>query len=767
MDALKLKWDEVRQRLQPVLKDHPEFVPGFVLYGRALAELGDFQQIHAWQQQAPEGVQQWANYWVVAGSWAEHQGKNEQAARAFWQACRVDVGGNPELLSALARNLTIIGRQQDAERVSESIPKYVSIRDAVETHLERSEKSQSAALNVAECMAAVGRFWEAEAWARLAVSLPRDRVADIAQRYRSIRSKLTVETPWQLASARIDRQIDLSELPPVAWAADEQTTKATARQFRGQIRLEDQAGKRGWNHTCELAAETKTDGHWIYHSVGGGVGVIDFDLDGWPDLAAAMLDGKPLQADSSPNRLFRNLAGQFSECTLPARYTDRGFAQGITVGDFNDDGFPDIFDCNIGRNRLFQNNGDGTFGEVSISAGLDGEVWTTSAVIADIDDDGNADIYEVAYCGGSKPYELECRNKKGLGSCPPLKFEAEKDTVWRGVGDGTFVNVTGDWMEQSSPGRGLGLLVGQFDEQPGLDLYIANDMTVNHLWSSHRTESEFALRDLGAIRGVGLSGRSQSQASMGMAAGDADGDGDIDFFLTHFSDDHNTYYEQVSPGMWVDRSFQVGLSAPSMKLLGFGTEWIDFDNSGSLELIITNGHVDDVDREDMAYRMPPQLFQRERRGRWLELDRMLLGDYFEREHLGRALASLDVNRDRRVDVAITHLYAPVALLVNQTENCGQSIRLEFKAAVGQRDAIGAVVQASVGGRTVVHQLTAGDGYMCTNERCVSIGTGTSKEVTSLQVLWPSGKKESFDTLETGHDYLLVEGSGKAFTMEKP
>ncbi len=133
---------------------------------------------------------------------------------------------------------------------------------------------------------------------------------------------------------------------------------------------------------------------------------------------------------------------------------------------------------------MFRNNGDGTFGEVSVAAGLSGAVWTTSAVIADIDGDGFADLYEVNYCGGRRPYERPCKNNKGISTCPPLDFEAEPDRVWRGAGDGTFADATAAWLNQTSPGRGLGVVAGLFDERPGLDLYIANDMTVNHFWSA-------------------------------------------------------------------------------------------------------------------------------------------------------------------------------------------------------------------------------------------------------------------------------------------
>jgi hypothetical protein len=413
---------------------------------------------------------------------------------------------------------------------------------------------------------------------------------------------------------------------------------------------------------------------------------------------------------------------------------------------------------------LYRNNGDGTFSDVSDAVGLGGEHWTTCGLIADVDGDGVADLYEVAYCAGKQPYEKECRNSRGLATCVPLDFDAQPDRIWRGRGDGTFAEKTSVWMTQSSPGRGLGIVAGRIDQEPGLDLCIANDMTVNHLWSARHEDNGFRLVDVGVLSGLGMSGQSHSQASMGIAAGDGDGDGDIDLFFSHFADDYNTYYEQTSPGLWVDRSFQVGLGQPSMPMLGFGTEWADFDNNGTLELVVTNGHVDDVDKPDTLYRMPPQLFQRDDGERWIEADRESLGSYFRSDHLGRALVTLDADRDGRVDLAITEIYGPLALLMNQSQRAGDAVGLTFSSTDGQRDAIGAELTCRVGQRRVKQQLLAGDGYMCSNERRMHIGTGDADALQDVVVTWPSGLRESLGTLPIGNDYLVVEGSGEAFAL---
>ncbi|MDV6030416.1 MAG: tetratricopeptide repeat protein [Phycisphaera sp. RhM] len=765
LDAMKSNWQSVADRLRPVLERHADFAPAQALYGRALMELNQYDSILDWQQQLHADIETLPEYWLVAGDWAQREGQHEQAARSYWQAIRLSSHALPSALNGLFQNLTLIGRSDDANVVAARITKLGALRDALKTHLERSGRSQRAAMQVAEGMLALGRVWEAEGWARLATTLPEERLPDLRDRYLAIRSELTATTPWVLPETELDRQIDLSDLPTIAWKLTQPRSSAAEVSFQRPLVFEDQAEQRGLIHTCEIAPEAIREGHWIYQSVGGGVGVIDFDLDGWPDVAAAMLDGKPLASNSSSNRLFRNQASRFVSVERQAAYLDTGFSQGITVGDFNDDGFPDIFDSNYGQNRLFRNNGDGTFDETAIAVGLTDQSWTTSAVICDLDADGIADVFATNYCAGRGPLERPCRNADGFSTCPPLLFEAERDRVWKGRGDGSFVDVSDQWIQTQTPGRGLGLVVGQFDERRGLDVYVANDMTANHLWSPEVTDGRFQMADLAATRGVGFSGDATSQASMGIAAADPDGDGDIDFFLTHFADDHNTYYEQVSPGFWADRSFQVGLAQPSMKLLGFGTEWADFDNNGSLELMVTNGHVDDVHRTDVQYKMPPQTFRRQPSGRWEELSLDGMGDYFSEPHLGRALATIDVDRDGRTDVAITHLYEPVSLLVNRTENAGQSIGLILKATRTQRDAIGAVVTATAGARSLTQQLTAGDGYMCTNQRRISVALGEQASADNVTIQWPSGTTQSFGVLKGGYDYVLVEGAEDAFQLQ--
>ena len=769
MDSFDQRWKEVADRLEDVVRSHPDFLPAVTLYGRALVELNDSVRIERWHQALPEDIESSAEYWDIAGRWARQQGDQHAAAKAFWNAVRLDQANRTQTLVNLSTSLSQIGRAEQAKPVAHRADQIAALIDATKIFFERGSRSQSAAVRVAHQMAELGRLWEAEGWARWAVALKEEPIGDVKQQYLAIRSRLTAETPWQLPSGLVANSIDLSDLPNVSWAPRRSETNDQDPSETGQvIRLADQALSLGLDHTCELAAGTKTEGMWIYQSVGGGAAALDFDLDGWPDLALAMLDGQPLMTDSKPNRLFRNLAGRFQDVSPVANYNDRGFAQGIAVCDFNADGFPDLFDANIGHNRLLQNNGDGTFTDVTQQCGM-GDTgqgsadWTTSAVVVDLNGDGHADLYEVNYCDGSEPYEKVCRTKAGqIASCTPLDFRAQGDRVWAGNGDGSFRDVTADWLPDQDAGRGLGVIAGQLDQRPGIDLYIANDMTRNHLRSSELSAPQYFLSESATIQGLATNARSLSQASMGMAVGDPDADGDLDFFLTHFSDDHNTYYEQVSGGVWQDRTYAVGLGKPSERMLGFGTQFVDFDNNGSLELIVANGHVSDLRHAKQMYEMPAQVFRRDHRGGWGEIDSRSLGDYFTKNHLGRALVTLDADRDGLVDALITQIHEPVALLMNESETTFPSIGLKLVATVGDRDAIGATVTMKVGGRKHYAQLTAGDGFMCSIQRRISIGMGEAAEANEVVVTWPSGTRQTFGTFAAGFDYLLVEGAEQPF-----
>ncbi|EMI21188.1 ASPIC/UnbV domain-containing protein, partial [Rhodopirellula maiorica SM1] len=410
VNAMRLQWEEVVNRLEAVVEQHPDFAPALVLYGRGLVELERIDELEQWKSRLPAQIVDSPEYWIVMGKWAEAVADPQSAAHAFLQVQRLNGTCYPDQLNGLYRNLLAIDDEPTAQLVEVQIQRQIGLRDSFKIYLDRDRQSQTAAFAVAESMVDLGRVWEGEAWARHAVGLPNETTADAKQRYLAIRDRLSPSSPWILSSHDLASMIRVRGNPnsqSLRLGSNQSPTNTSgALRKKSQIPLfQNEAKKRGFDHTCAISADAESKGHWLHQSSGGGVGVIDFDLDSYPDLAVAMLDGEPLQANSSANRLFRNLGGQFVEVGDLCGYDDTGFSQGIAIGDINCDGFADIFDANIGQNRVFINNGDGTFREASESMGMHDESWSVSAAIADLDADGNADIFAANYCDGTRPFE--------------------------------------------------------------------------------------------------------------------------------------------------------------------------------------------------------------------------------------------------------------------------------------------------------------------------------------------------------------------------
>ena len=783
LPAYHSEWNKVQELLKPVVKRHPDFVPGQALYGRALHELQRTSELSQWYRTLPAGIENQPQYWLTMGGLAEQNGNLPMASRAYWNAVRLDENSGEALLK-LSVSLSQLDKPEDARVLAERAAGITALRDAVDSLLSWKSNSQSDAVSIARGLEALGRRWEATAWLQAAYRMNQNLQQDLNDVYKSVRSSLTGTTPWQIPEFAVANKIDLSEYPKPIWL-DSGSVDTTVSELSSdlELRFSDQAAQRQLVHTCRLnKLAPEGGGLTIYQSGAGGVGVLDFDLDGWPDLCLTSIDGNPMKDDSSPNRLFRNREGIFLDVTGASASGGRGFTQGIAVGDYDADGFPDLFIANIGRNQLLRNNGDGTFRDVTDETALVDGVWTSSAALADLDGDGLTDLFQLGYCETGKALEQLCVDAelKEPRSCAPLAFTAQQDRVWRGTADGAYEDVTAQWLTQHEAGRGLGIVVGALDNRPGVDVYVANDMTANHYWSlsdsatigkspggaqplvPDHLEQEFKLSEQASIRGLAVNERSLSQASMGVAAGDVDQDGDLDFLLTHFSGDYNTYYEQVASGMWADRSKRVGLVEPSQQMLGYGTQWIDADNDGALELVVANGDIDDFTHQDRLFRQPAQLFRRQTNGSWLQAQSKSLGEYFEREHLGRAVAKLDANRDQKPDLVITHLFEPVALLVNESKTDNRQCRFFCVGTESGRDAIGTRITLHQSDESRVGHVLAGDGFQCSNERCVSFGLGQQQALSEVVVDWPNGTRESFGKHPLSGDYLVIQGSGQLY-----
>ncbi|QDT05961.1 ASPIC and UnbV [Rubripirellula lacrimiformis] len=783
MPAYRGEWQAAAELLAPVVAAHPEFVPAQALYGRVLVELEDHDAIEQWASGTPPPIQQSPQYWIAAAIHYQRNNDLEKASQAYALAAK-RAPDDGEILTRWAAVLAQQGSDEESRHVAKRASQVASLRTDVDSLLGWNHQSQTAAVQVAQRLEQMGRLWESTTWLQAALPIQQNPRAEIQSLYKTVRAKLTRDTPWRADDSVVAELVATASSFTPDWSLGDVPTSRTATDsLRPPARFADQAVQRGLDHVCRLHPSTKPQtGLMIYQSNAGGVGAADFDNDGWPDIYLTQSDGDPFSDTSSPNRMFRNLDGEFADVTEHSGGGDRGFSQGVCLADYNDDGFVDILANSIGTSHLYRNNGDGTFSQVKSPAGFPSDLWTTSSAIADFDSDGNADIFLVGYCAGQAPFEQPCFDAN-LGenrSCSPLVFEAQHDRVFRGVGDGTFVDATDQWLQPHTPGRGFGIVVGQIDSTPGLDAYVANDMSSNHFWTRDRSEEQtFGWSEQASLRGLALNARSLSQASMGIATGDADNDGDLDFLLTHFSDDHNTFYEQVVDGVWSDRSKQVDLASPSVPMLGFGTQFLDTDNDGSLELFVANGDIDDFTHEDRLYRQPAQVFNRRDDNHWQQVPGDSIGEYFSTNHLGRAAATLDANRDGLTDLIVTHLFEPVALLINQTQSSdpppssaqiqtpSKQIRLWLRSTTGHRDAIGAIAQIKSDQSTQTGWLISGNGFQCSNESCIRFGTGSIEQShVQLSIQWPSGVKESFGTVDSAGSFLIVEGTGSAFPLDE-
>lgn len=804
LDAYNHRWSEVLEKLKPVVKRHPDFIPAWAFLTRAAVEENDVETLQLIANHAFEAEYELhPQIWLARGVWASQNGDTSLAVAAFTEAVRLDPNHH-EALTKLTTALASSGDLELSQKAAVRAGHVNELRDSIDGFLGWRRNSQRLAVIVAEKLQQLGRHWEAVVWLRAAFTLPQDPAENLEETYTLARNKLTSKTPWQTFDSqwlptKSETREEMMAADKLGWFrrssyADQATKLAAgtpkrppptrAIEDRG-YRLTDEAATRGLMHTVGLRRPRSEDGLWLWQSGLGGAGVLDLDLDGWPDLhltASGENDaGKPGTRDNKPNTTVRNLAGQFVDVSKVSGLADSGFTQGVGIGDFNADGFPDCLVANIGINTLYQNNGDGTFSDVTRwmfdrpeeAMTADGNAkteigsnprntWTSSIAMADLDRDGLSDLIEVNYCGGPTPYQQRCLDEaaKEHRSCQPISFPAERDRVYRNRGVQTSSNLFEDqsdaWFANSDPGRGLGIVVGQMDGTDGLDVYISNDMTANHFWRFDPT-TKF-MNEQATIRGVAFNQQSAAEASMGIAVADADGDLDLDLFVTHFTDESNTFYEQVREGLFQDTTDAVHLADTSRDMLGFGTQFIDLDGDAVDELVVANGHIDDFSHDGLQYEMPAQLFAIDGDNEWQWVRDSAIGSYFNEARMGRAMATLDANQDGQTDLVVTDLFRPTALLINQTPSVSHSFSVRVVGVQSERDAIGTTVLVTTSNGTQMRQRMSGSGYQSSNEPILSFAIPKGDTEVTVEVRWPSGTKQTITVALPQRELLLVEPS---------
>ncbi|MBS0261188.1 MAG: VCBS repeat-containing protein [Planctomycetes bacterium] len=761
------KFDDAERRLRNIVLRHPEFAEAQALLGELLLD-GDLPELQDWHSRLPFGVQNHPQIWYVRGLWARRLNQSQVAARSFWETIRQ----NPIHQRAMYQLGQVMSQLDPAvgAEFTERAARLKEVADRMEMLLIRKQRDIDNLHRFVDLLLDMGRDWEAFAWVAMI-----GKMVEGADWHRKLEAQLAYvpdrNPPRFLPEKNLALRHPLTSYPDFASLGLSQVRPhvPVANRPTPQIRFVDQATALGIEFTYYQSSDPKSHSVRIFESTGGGVGVLDLDLDGRPDcyltqgLEWPRGEERPISTGRYRDRLYWNRGTRFQDVTDEAGLlVDEGYGQGISAGDFNNDGFPDLYVANIGGNRLLQNNGDGTFADVTTAAGISGTAWTTSCLILDLNADGQPDLYDVNYLEGDRIYVIECE----ASSCSVRDYRGAPDRVQLSRGDGTFVTVplatpqlTAEQQARgvgNGIGKGLGIVSLFLDGETKPSLFIGNDQVPNFFLRP--TDQDGVFTDAAVLSGLAVNRFGQTTASMGIAAGDLNHDRLVDLFVTNFEGEGSTLFVQRQQGFFEDAIAGTGLMAAGMSYVGWGAQCLDADNDGELDFVVTNGHIANFGKPGVLYYMPTQFFRNAGELRFLQGKPAELGPLFERKILGRSIATLDWNRDGRTDFILSSLEVPVAVATNETDGGAHFIDIRLHGRTLARDAIGAQVEIRQAGATHWQQLLAGDGYQVTNERQLHFGLPRAEPLEALIVHWPGGGTSSWSDVPVDTTVEIVEGA---------
>jgi tetratricopeptide (TPR) repeat protein len=759
-------FDEAVETLDEMVQS-PDVVPSLMaFYGLLAVEAQDQERFQWWLSRVDDSVKSFSEYWAAIGAYLVSELRFEEAIRALAEALDRD----PTDIASMRRinqALEALGRTEEAERW---IDRYVTQRDATlaSNKIGESESPDPASFEtVADGLEKLERPLEAMTW-RLFGAFYRQAGQDEIQKLNEQRTALMrsdeafPDQSERLCGLAID-QYSLPELdiPDRAIASLPSRSRQPSIRYE-RPRFENIAGTAGMDHTYYVASQPQPFRFALYQSLGGGAAALDYDLDGWVDLYLAQGGSDPpALTGKMSNLLYRQVDGRLEDITERTGTPDHRYSIGITSGDWNQDGFADLVIANIGNKVLLINNGDGTFQRQEFDADPNHEVLISSVAMGDVSGDTLPDIVSLYYVEDKTMLDRPEVNDKGeILTVSPASFEPGIDRIT--INDGTGAAVSepiSDSKEAAS--TGLGVVIANWDEKPGNEIFVGNDVRPNHLWARSPGEDNWV--DIAALSGCAHGYGGLSTASMGIAVADFDGSGTLDIHIANF------YQEPVSlfmnrGGSFEDRAIQFKLHEPSLSVLGFGCQAIDYNNDGKPDLAVTNGNIEKAPGEPLE--QPPQFFVN--LGTAFRLvDAEEPSNYWQGKYLGRGMAKLDFNRDGQSDLLITHIGSPSALLINRTDADGHWLNLRLVGTQSERDAVGARVTIRAGDQIWSHWLVGGDGYLCHNEAAIQAGLGDVTEVDEIQVTWPSGKTESFGRAKADQHLMLIENESAqgAYSLE--
>ena len=501
-------------------------------------------------------------------------------------------------------------------------------------------------------------------------------------------------------------------------------------------------------------------GKLLPETLGAGCAFLDYDSDGWQDILLINgMDWPGHKRQRSTLRLYRNNRnGTFSDVTKTAGLDVEMYGMGVAVGDYNNDGHPDILVTCVGQNRLFKNTGKGSFVDVTKASGLGNrQAFSTSAIWFDFDRDGRLDLFVCNYVKWSPEHDVFCSpDGKRKSYCTPEAYRGETCWLFHNRGDGTFEDVTPNSGIFDSSSKSLGIAMLDYEPDGWPDLLVANDTQPNKLYRNQRNGT---FKDVAVDVGIAFSAEGKARAGMGVDVADFDNSGISGVAITNFDNEMIGLY-RFAAGNYQDVATQSGVGLPSKTTLGFGCVFLDADLNGALDLAVVNGHIDDTVRNvrGVGYAQPPQLFLNDGKGTFRDVASEIGGE-FAAPKVGRGLAYGDFDRDGDLDLLMTTNDGPAYLFRNDQSGGNKSIRIRLIGTKSNRDAIGAVVKIYYGGATQSRLVRGGSSYLSQSELPVTFGVGKRDKIDRLLVQWPSGRTEDFKDVASGHGYECVESKG--------
>jgi hypothetical protein len=494
---------------------------------------------------------------------------------------------------------------------------------------------------------------------------------------------------------------------------------------------------------------------------GPGVCVADFDGDGWEDIY--FVNGRDLYARgiSVSNALYRNNHdGTFTDVAEKAGVPGTGYGLGCVWGDFDNDGFPDLFVTQYGKNVLYHNNGNGTFTDVTDKAGVGGMesgAFHSGAIFFDYDRDGWLDLYVGSYVNlGDKRY---CNLGEVLSSCAPSEYRGSLDALYHNNRDGTFSNVTKSAGVYQSNGKNLSVAAADYDNDGWPDLFVANDGLDAYLYHNERNGT---FKEVGLSAGMAVTSRGTVMAAMCMSLGDYDDDGWLDLYISDFQRSSDHLWHNDGKGFFDEVSEEAGITRPTREVLSFGGGFVDYDNDGWLDIFIANGHVyPEVEQATPGthYRQTNSLFHNEGNGKFAEVSKFS-GNGFETPYVGRGVAFVDLDNDGFVDVVVANNGDSPLVLHNSGGNGNHFLNFKLVGQKSNRDAMGARIRVVSGPMSQIREIAGGGSYLSQSDLRANFGLGKAKRAETVDITWPSGQHQTIHDVEADKFYLLEEGKDK-------